>query len=194
MYMLRHYIQYDMRFTIAEYITSFINTEREYRTEEISNDELNAHIDLLMDAANHKRSNDPEKLKKITQIFLEKSFSYINELSLMYHKQTNRLIHVAIEEIFFEYDFVFKNIVKYSRCPALYVAEKIKESTKGLSTKTKYLDFLILISCEVNMTEVKYEYETAFGESLRSRLQKKLTRSHRRAIFELMGEKKYDDD
>lgn len=193
-HMLGSYKTYDMNHAVAKNIIRIIKSDREEKNKNILNDEINADIDLLMEATFNRGKNESDLLNKISDLFLTKSFHYINVLALNYYNQTNRSLHYAIEKIFITDDCMIKDIIKYSQNPAFYIADRIKHSTKGLSTKTDYLNFLVLISCEENMVAVKDEYQQAFGESLRSLLQKKTTKSHRHALYELLGEEKYDDD
>lgn len=93
-------------------------------------------------------------------MFYTKSFRHIREVLIKFEMLSlhTNLDHI-LDSVFKLEAFIFKNIVTYVKSPTRYYAHLLEKSMKGLGTDIKLLIGVILWRCEIDMVDIKQEFE-----------------------------------
>lgn len=132
--------------------------------------------------------NGPKELARF--IFSTEAFIHIAAVLEEFVKLTNINIDVFIKTTF-EKDFLLMtNISRYAMNPAKYFASLLKRSMKGLGTDEFLLSCVILWRCEIDMIDVKREFELANGKTLKEWIRGDTSGHYKYALYALIGEQR----
>lgn len=79
-------------------------------------------------------------------------------------------------------------IVKTVNNRPAYFAERLYNAMKGLGTDDDSLIRLIVSRCEIDLANIKYEYERLYGKTLLSAVKGETSGDYRRALLALIGD------
>lgn len=96
----------------------------------------------------------------------------------------------VIDKLYGTQSYLIKNIISYAQNPIHFHAKKIVESKKFILKNISYFNLLILLSCEINIMNVKMAFEQANEKSMRSFLKKYASGHYKYALYQLIGEEK----
>lgn len=163
--------------------TIFFRRSREKSVENIPTYILQTFIEQLISFSEEKsKSKRKQYIDKIQELFFTKSFAFIKSLCAEFYKVTGKPIHSVVGHV-----FPLKDIINYAQDPIYYFAKRIKNS-RGFNQMKFSLNLVIILSCEVNMAEVKIEFERVYGMTLREFVRQNASGFHKYALYELIGE------
>ena len=84
-------------------------------------------------------------------------------------------------------DFLFYYKVKCIRNRPAYFAEQLHESMKGLGTRDDDLIRLLVCRCEVDLPQIKVEYQRMYGKSLHDSVKSELSGDYKKLFTALIG-------
>lgn len=79
-------------------------------------------------------------------------------------------------------------VLKVAENTAEFFAERLYKSMKGLGTDDKALVRLVVSRCEIDMANIKSEFQTKYGKSLRSFISGDTSGYYKKALLTLIGE------
>jgi len=140
----------------------------------------------LYKAGEGKIGTDEEKFN---QIFCARNFAQLNLIFNEYSKISKKDIEKAVDSEMSGYLRVgMLGIIKTARNKPAYFAELLHASMKGAGTNDKALIRLILSRCEIDMVEIKKEFQTKYGKSLKSWVEGDTSGDYKKFLLKLIGE------
>lgn len=175
-------------------------------------DDVNLMVNLTKD-----NKIDKEMAK---QIFYTKNFQHIKALCYEYKKRLDSTTSIGggsstncsckiqgisssrcgdrrchsmqnlIEKTFVHNKFMLLNIVTYAINPVSYFSDVLRRSMKGLGTNSKLLSATIILRCEIDMLDIKVEFQKFNGDTLRNWIRDDTSGYYKYALYELINEKR----
>lgn len=100
-------------------------------------------------------------------ILCQRNYAQLQLIFHEYERITGHDIEKAIQNEFSgDIKDGFLAIIKSIKNQAAFFADRLNKSMKGLGTNDQQLIRLVVTRCEVDMVEIKHEYQHLFGESL----------------------------
>lgn len=121
---------------------------------------------------------------EFNRIFASESFAQLRAVFEEYYKLTGHDIDKAIrKEMSGDVERAFLAIAQIARNPALYYANRLHETMAGAGTKDRSLIRLLVLRSEIDLMDVKMEYQRKFGKSLESAIKSDCSGDYKRALF-----------
>jgi hypothetical protein len=106
---------------------------------------------------------------KFNMILCSQSYEQLRLVFEEYHRSTNKSLETAIKnEMSGDLEGGMLAIVKCIQNRANYFAEKLYKSMKGMGTKDQALIRIMVTRCEVDMVQIKQEFQKMYGKTLES--------------------------
>lgn len=158
------------------------------------------------DCVTTTRINIVNDARLLMQIMFDYNSNHIELVKIMFYNKSFRHIRAVLREfemlslhanlenlldsVFNQKSFIYKNIVSYVKSPARYFAQLLEKSMKGLGTDIKLLICVILMRCEVDMVDIKREFEilTQKGTLREWISDEHLNKTLKSALYKLIGE------
>lgn len=122
------------------------------------------------------------------RILASRSFAQLNATFIEYANICGKDIEESIKsEVNGSLESAFKAIVRSIRNRPAYFARQIKKCIKGVGTKEKDLTRIIVTRCEIDMGDIKREYQTLYEKSLYDELKKELRGDFEDIVLALVG-------
>ncbi|RNA07254.1 annexin A13 [Brachionus plicatilis] len=139
----------------------------------------------LYDAGEGKSGTDESEF---VRILASRSFSQLKATFDEYTNICGKDIEESVKsETHGSMESAFKAIVRNVRNRPAYFARQINKCIKGIGTKEKDLIRIIVSRCEIDMGDIKREYNEIFGESLFEELKKELRGDFEDIVLALVG-------
>ncbi|XP_022240943.1 LOW QUALITY PROTEIN: annexin-B12-like [Limulus polyphemus] len=121
-------------------------------------------------------------------IMASRSFAHLGLVFLEYQKIAGHSVPQAIEREFS--GDIKQGLLTIARCvenrPA-YFAEKLHKSMKGLGTLDRTLIRIVTSRCEIDMVQIKQEYQKMFGKPLEKDISDDTSGDYKRVLIALIG-------
>lgn len=210
---MKRYFESKYKIPVETFITNKIDLDDERRERIVIKPiikmlEANRDESTQIDMANIY--NDIENIKQINgsifdntynnkeiikNIFYNKNFSYIKKLYDEYIISTNgqSTLNDAIKKAFtysLSNEEIFQCIIKYSLNKDYYYAYLLKKSMKKLGTNNKLLINVVVRHFEIDMYDIKVEFNKLYDDSLREWIKNDTSGHYKYALYELIGEQR----
>lgn len=126
---------------------------------------------------------------EFNRIFASESFAQLRLIFDEYYKLTGHDIDKAIKkEMSGDVERAFLAIAQIARNPALYYANRLHETMAGAGTRDRSLIRLIVLRSEIDMLDIKSEYQRKYGKSLEQSIKSDCSGDYKRALLCLVGD------
>lgn len=130
---------------------------------------------------------------EVKNILYTKSFAHIRAICQEYLKQNGGVaIHDLISSTFSFNKFVLLNIVNFAINPIQYFVSIFKTHGGIFTANTQIFNSVILLRSEVDLMDIKHEFQRVYKLSLQDHIRKKTSGYYKYALYELIGEKRSD--
>lgn len=124
---------------------------------------------------------------KFNQILCSDSFEQLRMVFQEYHRISNRSIEQSIKrEMSGDVEKGFVSIVKCVDNLPGFFATKLYHSMKGFGTKDENLVRVIVTRCEVDMVQIKQEFQKQFGKTLEHMIEGDLSGDYKHLMMALV--------
>ncbi|XP_076365648.1 annexin A5-like [Tachypleus tridentatus] len=121
-------------------------------------------------------------------IMASRSFAHLGLVFFEYQKIAGHSVPQAIEKEFS--GDIKQSLLTIARCvenrPA-YFAEKLHKSMRGLGTNDRTLIRIVTSRCEIDMVQIKHEYQKLFGKPLEKDISDDTSGDYKRVLIALVG-------
>ena len=125
---------------------------------------------------------------EFVKILASRSFNQLRATFEEYSTLCGKDIEESIKsEMSGSLESAFKAVVRSIRNRPAYFARQLNKCMKGLGTKEKDLIRIIVSRCEIDMGDIKREYQEIFGKSLSKELKKELRGDFEDIVLALVG-------
>ncbi|XP_064640662.1 annexin-B12-like isoform X2 [Lineus longissimus] len=139
----------------------------------------------LYEAGEKKWGTDESKFNAV---LASQSFQQLRAVFDEYEKISRKTIEQAIKsEMSGDLERGMLTIVKFVRNQPGYFAELLYKSMKGLGTDDKTLIRVIVTRCEVDMVQIKQEFQKQYHKSLESFIKGDCSGHYKRVLIALVG-------
>lgn len=123
------------------------------------------------------------------RIMCTRSYEQIKLIAQEYEKLTGRSLETDIKSEFSgDIKEGLLSILNFAQNRSQFFAERLHKSMAGLGTNDKSLIRLVVSRCEVDMADIKDEFEIKYGKSLKSFIQGDTSGDYRNTLYALIGE------
>ncbi|KAH7715815.1 CBN-NEX-2 protein [Aphelenchoides avenae] len=144
----------------------------------------NEDAHALLRAGEQRAGTDESVFNKI---FAVQSFSQLRHIFEEYQKVTNHPIDTAIEKEFNgDARAAFEALVKVVRNRIAFFAEQLHNSMKGLGTRDTDLIRLVVSRAEIDLEDIRHEYQKLYGISLEKAIQDETSGAYKDALIALV--------
>lgn len=123
------------------------------------------------------------------RIFCLRNFNQLELVAQEYQFVTG---HALVDDVKKEFSGDIREgllaILRYAENPQEYFARCLYKTMKGLGTNDKSLIRLIVTRCEIDMADIKAEFEKKYEKTLLSFVRGDTSGNYRRALLKLIGE------
>jgi len=134
---------------------------------------------VTQDALNLKRATEAVNGTDISvfiNIFTSRSYSHLNTLYIEFELKYKTSMESFIRSQFSgDFEYLLLNIVKYSRNKANFLAQRLFNAMSGKKADTMTLQRLIINRCEIDLGDIKGEYEDMYKMTLASQVTAKVS-------------------
>lgn len=124
-----------------------------------------------------------------SRVFCLRNFCQISLIAQEYEFITGHTLEKDIKKEFSgEIKDTLLAILRYSDNQPEFFARCLYKSMAGLGTNDKSLIRLIVTRCEIDMIDIKEEFERKYGKTLKSFIKGDTSGSYRKALLKLIGE------
>jgi len=121
-------------------------------------------------------------------IFANSGHNYLMAVMAQYESQYGSTIESVIQsELSEELANLLMTIVKYTKTKVTYLTERVHQTLDGLGTHERDLTRLIVSRCEIDLGDIKVEYENLYGRSLVSDIKFDTAGNFEKALRNLVG-------
>lgn len=121
-------------------------------------------------------------------IYAARSFNHLNAIYATYASQYGKTMESVIRSEFSgNIEGLLLDIISYSKNKVSYLAERLHYTMAGAQTLDHSLMRLIVGRCEIDLGDVKVEYQKLYGRSLASDVSSDTSRDYKRALLALIG-------
>lgn len=122
------------------------------------------------------------------RIFCSRSFAQLRETFIAYRGIADNDIEKAIKKEFGGHmELALLTIAKSVKNRAAYFAERLHESMEGVGTKESDLIRILACRSEVDLAQIKNEYQNLYGKSLYDRVKSELGGDFEKLLITLIG-------
>lgn len=127
---------------------------------------------------------------KFDCIFCSRSFGHLKKIIQFYEEITGHELEKAIEkETSGDLKKAYLGIVSMARGKPYYFAQRIHKFIKGLGTKDLNLIRVVITRSEIDMVQVKEQYEKLYNVSLASSISGDTSGDYKELLLALIGER-----
>lgn len=102
--------------------------------------------------------------KKFIEILTQRAYNHIGEIANQYEKVSKKTLVTAIDsEMSGDIQNALLTIVQYSKDPASFWAEKLKDSMKGMGTDEKKLIRILIARAEIDLKSIRDVFGDRYG-------------------------------
>lgn len=161
----------------------------------------NGNRDESMMTNSQMARNDAQVLKSVVvageteeiavnQILCQRNFEQIKLIAQEYEKITGHKLDDDLKTKFNgDVQSGLKSVLRYALNRPLFFASRLNKAMVGVGTRNKSLNRIIVTRCEIDMANIKEEYQKGFGESLRTALSGDTTGDYKHALYTLIDER-----
>ncbi|ERL86655.1 annexin B11 isoform X2 [Dendroctonus ponderosae] len=122
-------------------------------------------------------------------VMCQRNWAQLQLIFNEYHHLTGHDIEKAIKNEFSgESEDGLLALVRFVRNPAGFYAKCLNGSMKGMGTNDADLIRLVVTRCEIDMVEVKREYQALYGVSLADAIKDETSGDYKKCLLHLIGE------
>ncbi|CAG9865151.1 unnamed protein product [Phyllotreta striolata] len=122
-------------------------------------------------------------------VLCQRSIAHLQLVFQEYQRITGHDIEKAIKNEFSgDSEDALLAIVRSIKNQAAFFAKMLNKSMKGLGTNDKQLIRLVVTRCEIDMQEIKREYQAKYGESLADAIKGDCSGDYKKCLLALIGE------
>lgn len=126
---------------------------------------------------------------EFNRIFASESFPQLKLIFEEYYKLTGHEIDKAIKkEMSGDVERAFLAIAQIAKNPAMYYANRLHETMACAGTKDRSLIRLIVLRSEIDMLNIKTEYQRKHGKTLEQTIKSDCSGDYKRALLCLVGD------
>lgn len=123
------------------------------------------------------------------RIFASESFEHLKLVFDEYKKKAGHDIEHAIKnEMSGDVERAFLALVEFTKNPASYFARRLYESMAGLGTRDRTLIRCVVLRSEIDMVQVKQEFQRKYGKTLESFIKGDTSGDYKRGLLCLVGD------
>lgn len=150
----------------------------------------NAHCDALVVKSAFIETPQEEREAILMRIFTRRNSEQIRSIEQEYAKLTGRILEFDIKQNFTgKVQQALIALLKVAINPPEFFAHCLHRSMIGLGTDDKSLIRLVVTRSEIDMEDVKVEFQKKYGKSLKSFIKGDTSGCYRKALLVLIGEK-----
>ncbi|CAH1988862.1 unnamed protein product [Acanthoscelides obtectus] len=122
-------------------------------------------------------------------VLCQRNYAHLQLVFQEYHNITGHDIEKAIKNEFSgDCEQGFLAVIRSIKNQPQFFARMLNKSMKGLGTNDRQLIRLVVTRCEVDMVEIKREYQAMFGESLADAIKGDCSGDYKKCLLALIGE------
>ncbi|CAH2006511.1 unnamed protein product [Acanthoscelides obtectus] len=122
-------------------------------------------------------------------VLCQRNYAQLQLVFQEYHNITGHDIEKAIKNEFSgDCEQGFLAVIRSIKNQPQFFARMLNKSMKGLGTNDRQLIRLVVTRCEVDMVEIKREYQAMFGESLADAIKGDCSGDYKKCLLALIGE------
>ncbi|XP_056408165.1 annexin A1-like isoform X2 [Hyla sarda] len=154
----------------------------------VNEDEAEKDAKALFEAGENKKKADVDVF--IT-IFTSRSYAHLNKVFQNYSKLSKHDVNKALDlKLKGDIESCLVAIAKVAESKPRYFAEKLHHATKGLGTRNKVVNRIMISRQEIDMKAIKAQFKEITGKSLRDVLMEETSGDYETALVALSG---YDE-
>lgn len=128
--------------------------------------------------------------KVFLRILCHNTGKQVTRITAEYENLTGRTLKIDIKREFSgTMEKAFLSVLRVAKNPAKFFAQCLYKSMKGLGTDNKSLIRLVVGRCEIDMENIKIEFQNKYGKSLKSFINWDTSGHYKKALLYLIGEK-----
>jgi len=140
----------------------------------------------LYDAGTNRIGTDESTFN---QILCMRSFAHLRLVFFEYERTYGRSFEKVIENEFSgDIESGLKAVVACAKSRAAYFATRLHESFAGMGTKDDDLIFIMVTRCEIDLLNIKEEYQRNYNKTLSSAIASETSGDYKKALISLLGE------
>ncbi|CAG9815601.1 unnamed protein product [Phaedon cochleariae] len=122
-------------------------------------------------------------------ILCQRNYAQLQLIFKEYERITGHDIEKAIKNEFSgDCEEAFLAVVRSIKNQSLFFAKRLNKSMKGLGTNDRQLIRLVTSRCEIDMEDIKREYQAKYGESLADAIKGDCSGHYKKCLLALIGE------
>ncbi|XP_075067087.1 annexin A1-like [Mixophyes fleayi] len=135
--------------------------------------------------------NKKADISVFIEIFTKRSFPHLHKVFEKYATYSKHDLNKALDlKLKGDIENCLVAIVKYAVNKPGYFAEKLQNAMKGLGTREKVLNRIIVSHSEIDMKSIKAQYKQLYGKSLRDAIMEETKGDYETVLVALLG---YDE-
>lgn len=121
-------------------------------------------------------------------IFATRSYNHLNQVYAAYASRVGKTMESTIRSEFSgDIENLLLDIIQYSKNKITYLAQRLHYTMDGAETLDHSLMRLIIGRCEIDLGDVKVEYQRMYGRSLTSDVSGDTTGDYKKALLALIN-------
>lgn len=127
----------------------------------------------------------------VNQILCQRNFEQIKLISQEYEKLTGHKLDDDIKEKF-SGDLArgLKSVLRFAVNRPAFFASRLHKAISGIGTNTKSLNRILVTRSEIDMENIKDEFQKMYSDSLRSFIRGDTSKDYKHALYNLINEQK----
>lgn len=171
--------------TFRRLMVSLCNAGRD-ESMQTNTDAARADAQALLRAGELRLGTDESTFNAI---FCQRNWAQLQLIFQEYQNLTGHDIEKAIKNEFSgEAEDALLAVVRSIKNQAAFFAKCLNKSMKGLGTHDKDLIRLVVTRSEIDMVQIKQEYQTTYGESLADAIKGECSGDYEKCLLHLIGE------
>lgn len=127
----------------------------------------------------------------VNQILCQRNFEQIKLIAQEYKTLTGNKLDDDIKSKFSgDLQSGLKSVLRYALNRHAFFASRLNKAMAGIGTNNKSLNRIIVTRSEIDLGNIKGEYQKMFGEDLRSAIGGDTNGDYKHALYTLIGERK----
>lgn len=126
----------------------------------------------------------------VNQILCQRNFEQIKLIAQEYEKLAGHSLDDGIKDRFSgDYQRGLKSVLRYALNPHAFFASRLHKAMAGVGTNNKSLNRIIVTRCEIDMENIKAEFQKMYNDSLRSFIKGDTSGDYKHALYMLINER-----
>lgn len=135
-------------------------------------------------------AGDTEEIA-VNQILCQRNFAQLKLIAQEYQKLTGHTLDEDIKTKFSgDHQRGLKSILRYALNPQAFFASRLHKAISGIGTNNKSLNRIIITRSEIDMVDIKEEFQKMYNDSLKSFIRGDASNDYKHALYTLIGENK----